>query len=157
MVLRRQYRQLREELAKLPVPEGIEGLEQFDHPFSANITMTTPANSATTSENSQSVNAMPTTSAETLLDKEMEIVEIPADTPGSPDKEVLNEVFKSSLKNLNDFMAAEAKILDSSILDEDDDTDEFLNESALDTLIDDVMKTHKKLDMVQDNVEDISE
>jgi hypothetical protein len=54
---------------------------------------------------------MPTTSAETLLDKEMEIVEIPADTPGSPDKEVLNEVFKSSLKNLNDFMAAEAKIL----------------------------------------------
>jgi baculoviral IAP repeat-containing protein 6 len=110
-ILRRQYRQLREELAKLPVPEGIEGLEQFDHPFSANITMTTPANSATTSENSESVNAMPTTSAETLLDKEMEIVEIPADTPGSPDKEVLNEVFKSSLKNLNDFMAAEAKIL----------------------------------------------
>lgn len=33
MVLRRQYRQLREELAKLPVPEG---LENFDNPFSVN-------------------------------------------------------------------------------------------------------------------------
>jgi hypothetical protein len=33
MVLRRQYRQLREELAKLPVPPG---LENFDNPFSAN-------------------------------------------------------------------------------------------------------------------------
>lgn len=39
MVLRRQYRQIREELAKLPVPEG---LEAFDHPFSANVTSTNP-------------------------------------------------------------------------------------------------------------------
>lgn len=39
MVLRRQYRQIREELAKLPIPEG---LEAFDHPFSANVTSTNP-------------------------------------------------------------------------------------------------------------------
>lgn len=32
MVLRRQYRQLREELAKLPIPAGLEDLDQ---PFSA--------------------------------------------------------------------------------------------------------------------------
>ncbi|CRK88840.1 CLUMA_CG002660, isoform A [Clunio marinus] len=49
MVLRRQYRQIREELAKLPVPEG---LENFDNPFSSN----PPQNAPTTSN-------IPTTSA----------------------------------------------------------------------------------------------
>lgn len=34
MVLKRQYRQLRDELAKLPVPEN---LKNFDNPFSANV------------------------------------------------------------------------------------------------------------------------
>lgn len=34
MVLRRQYRQLREELAKLPIPTGLEDLDQ---PFSASV------------------------------------------------------------------------------------------------------------------------
>ena len=42
MVLRRQYRQLREELAKLPVPAGLEDL---DTPFSAS---TTPSPSTST-------------------------------------------------------------------------------------------------------------
>lgn len=42
MVLRRQYRQLREELAKLPVPEGLEDLVQ---PFSANVPSPTPTSS----------------------------------------------------------------------------------------------------------------
>ena len=37
MVLRRHYRQLREELAKLPVPVGLEDLER---PFTANISST---------------------------------------------------------------------------------------------------------------------
>lgn len=36
MVLRRQYRQLREELAKLPMPQGQE-LEDLDQPFSATV------------------------------------------------------------------------------------------------------------------------
>jgi baculoviral IAP repeat-containing protein 6 len=44
MVLRRQYRQLREELAKLPVPEG---LENFDNPFSVN-PLPTSSNSSCT-------------------------------------------------------------------------------------------------------------
>lgn len=39
MVLRRQYRQLREELAKLEPPEG---LEDIDYPFNAGMTPTTP-------------------------------------------------------------------------------------------------------------------
>lgn len=47
MVLRRNYRQLREELAKLPPPPG---LEEMNHPFSiATTTPTTPSNSATAS------------------------------------------------------------------------------------------------------------
>lgn len=47
MVLRRNYRQLREELAKLPPPPG---LEEMNHPFSiAATTPTTPSNSATAS------------------------------------------------------------------------------------------------------------
>ncbi|XP_053681780.1 baculoviral IAP repeat-containing protein 6 isoform X2 [Sabethes cyaneus] len=41
MVLRRQYRQLREELAKLVPPDG---LEEIDYPFNAGITPTTPSN-----------------------------------------------------------------------------------------------------------------
>ncbi|XP_055591797.1 baculoviral IAP repeat-containing protein 6-like isoform X1 [Uranotaenia lowii] len=40
MVLRRQYRQLREELAKLAPPEG---LDELDYPFHAGITPTTPS------------------------------------------------------------------------------------------------------------------
>ncbi|XP_058461839.1 baculoviral IAP repeat-containing protein 6 isoform X2 [Malaya genurostris] len=40
MVLRRQYRQLREELAKLAPPDG---LDEIDYPFSAGITPTTPS------------------------------------------------------------------------------------------------------------------
>lgn len=47
MVLRRHYRQLREELAKIPPPPG---LEEVNNPFSANTTSpTTPSNSATAS------------------------------------------------------------------------------------------------------------
>jgi baculoviral IAP repeat-containing protein 6 (apollon) len=44
MVLRRQYRQIREELAKLPVPEG---LENFENPFSANAPNATTSNAST--------------------------------------------------------------------------------------------------------------
>ncbi|XP_055530487.1 baculoviral IAP repeat-containing protein 6 isoform X3 [Wyeomyia smithii] len=40
MVLRRQYRQLREELAKLAAPDG---LEEIDYPFNAGLTPTTPS------------------------------------------------------------------------------------------------------------------
>lgn len=40
MVLRRQYRQLREELAKLPMPPGMEDLDQ---PFSASVQNTSSA------------------------------------------------------------------------------------------------------------------
>uniref|UniRef100_A0A336MXH4 CSON002646 protein n=1 Tax=Culicoides sonorensis TaxID=179676 RepID=A0A336MXH4_CULSO len=47
MVLRRNYRQLREELSKLPPPPG---LEEMNNPFSVNATTpTTPSNSATAS------------------------------------------------------------------------------------------------------------
>lgn len=35
MVLRRQYRQLREELAKLSVPEGLEDLNTYFNPYSS--------------------------------------------------------------------------------------------------------------------------
>ncbi|XP_073817547.1 BIR repeat containing ubiquitin-conjugating enzyme isoform X2 [Musca autumnalis] len=54
MVLRRQYRHLREELAKLKVPEGLEDL---DEPFNPNVTlpaMTESANTNTSSINSSS-------------------------------------------------------------------------------------------------------
>uniref|UniRef100_A0A1Q3FEM5 Dual E2 ubiquitin-conjugating enzyme/E3 ubiquitin-protein ligase BIRC6 n=1 Tax=Culex tarsalis TaxID=7177 RepID=A0A1Q3FEM5_CULTA len=43
MVLRRQYRQLREELTKLAPPEG---LEEIDYPFNTGITPTTPSTAA---------------------------------------------------------------------------------------------------------------
>lgn len=62
MVLRRQYRQLREELAKLPVPEG---LENFDNPFSVN----PPASSS-------SINVYATTSAMSVSSKEMGLEKI---------------------------------------------------------------------------------
>lgn len=42
MVLRRQYRQLREELTKLAPPEGGD-LTEIDYPFNTGITPTTPA------------------------------------------------------------------------------------------------------------------
>lgn len=41
MVLRRQYKQLREELAKLPTPEGLEDL---DVPFNSNVTSPSTSN-----------------------------------------------------------------------------------------------------------------
>lgn len=45
MVLRRQYRQLRDELAKLPVPEGLEDLER---PFTAAVSSPNSTFDATT-------------------------------------------------------------------------------------------------------------
>lgn len=45
MVLRRHYRQLREELAKLPVPEGLEDLER---PFTATVSSPNSTFDATT-------------------------------------------------------------------------------------------------------------
>lgn len=59
MVLRRQYRQLREELAKLPVPEG---LENFDNPFSVNPSPSSNSNTALAILPSPST-AMPTSSS----------------------------------------------------------------------------------------------
>lgn len=45
MVLRRQYRQLREELTKLAPPEGGD-LTEIDYPFNTGITPTTPSTAA---------------------------------------------------------------------------------------------------------------
>lgn len=56
MVLRRQYRQIREELAKLPVPEG---LEDFENPFSASApSIATAAIAPTTASGSASGSSM---------------------------------------------------------------------------------------------------
>lgn len=49
MALRRHYRQLREELAKLPPPPG---LEDMNHPFSAAVTSPSISNAQTGSSNS---------------------------------------------------------------------------------------------------------
>lgn len=51
MVLRRQYRHLREELAKLKVPEGLEDL---DAPFNPNVTLPAMSESANNSGNTNS-------------------------------------------------------------------------------------------------------
>lgn len=56
MVLRRQYRQLREELAKLPVPEGLEDL---DRPFAATVSSPTAAGSDTASNMSATFSLTP--------------------------------------------------------------------------------------------------
>lgn len=69
MVLRRQYRQIREELAKLPVPEG---LEDFENPFSATPPSNSAANVPTTSA-SMSTSALPKTSKEAKDQVLMEI------------------------------------------------------------------------------------
>lgn len=69
MVLRRQYRQIREELAKLPVPEG---LEDFENPFSATPPSNSAANVPTTSA-SMSTTAHPNTSKEAKDQVLMEI------------------------------------------------------------------------------------
>lgn len=55
MVLRRQYRQIREELAKLPVPEG---LEDFENPFSANTPSSASATNVPTASGSASGSSM---------------------------------------------------------------------------------------------------
>jgi len=56
MVLRRQYRQIREELAKLPVPEG---LEDFENPFSVNTPASASATNLPTTSASASGSSMP--------------------------------------------------------------------------------------------------
>lgn len=72
MVLRRQYRQLREELAKLPVPEG---LENFDNPFSANppailsSTATVATSSSTSSASCTSLSVLKETTLGKIEDK----------------------------------------------------------------------------------------
>lgn len=53
MVLRRQYRQLREELAKLPVPEGLEDL---DRPFAAAVSSPTNVVAAAGGNNCDAAN-----------------------------------------------------------------------------------------------------
>lgn len=68
LVLRRQYRQLREELAKLPIPPGLEDL---DTPFSATVGMpaaaagssgsTTTTTSASTVESSTTASVITST------------------------------------------------------------------------------------------------
>uniref|UniRef100_A0A182SDH3 UBIQUITIN_CONJUGAT_2 domain-containing protein n=1 Tax=Anopheles maculatus TaxID=74869 RepID=A0A182SDH3_9DIPT len=65
MVLRRQYKQLREELAKLT---PLEGLEEADYPFNvgSNITPTTPS-STVTGGATNAANALPTCPTGTLL------------------------------------------------------------------------------------------
>lgn len=58
MVLRRQYRQLREELAKLPTPPGLEDLNK---PFLANVQNAASSSSSTTTTGSTPVETVVTT------------------------------------------------------------------------------------------------
>lgn len=98
MVLRRQYRQIREELAKLPVPEG---LENFENPFSANApnsaTLTNvPTTSASASGSSMSV----TNSYKEAKDKVlMEIFNSIEDKEGNDEQEK-----NSNLEVLDDLL-----------------------------------------------------
>lgn len=55
MALRRHYRQLREELAKLPPPPG---LEEMNHPFSAAVTLASPNPSSAISTSSSQMSQM---------------------------------------------------------------------------------------------------
>lgn len=65
MVLRRQYRQLREELAKLPIPHG-HGLEDLDVPFSATVQGAAAAAGSSSSGGGSTVATTTTTSASDL-------------------------------------------------------------------------------------------
>lgn len=86
MVLRRQYRQIREELAKLPVPEG---LEDFDNPFSVNPPSSSSAANVPTTSASASGLPMPgSTSYKDAKDKVlMEIFNSIEDKENDADEE----------------------------------------------------------------------
>ncbi|XP_037827973.1 baculoviral IAP repeat-containing protein 6 isoform X2 [Lucilia sericata] len=64
MVLRRQYRHLREELAKLKVPEGLSDL---DAPFNPNVTLPVMNESSNTNNNSGTISVTKTNSETTAV------------------------------------------------------------------------------------------
>lgn len=131
MVLRRQYRQLREELAKLPVPEG---LKNFDNPFNANPSPTNSSASAAflPSPSSSSTNAAETESLE-----------------GSKEA-ALMEIFNS----IEEHKKAEMELLINSN-DDDDDAEKVGNDEILtfsDSSLDLLDKTTKTMKDIQENM-----
>lgn len=165
MVLRRQYRQLREELAKLPVPEG---LEHLDHPFSVTTTSTpSPTTNTTTNVNPSQVQG-PSSSSSTLnatvLANANKILNMGSpldfkflDNAISTENEKDLVMMGSSGSKMSDSHDATSEIvfgepfksLDFTL--EDEDLDDNLN-----ALISDVIKSHKKIDMLAESA-DISE
>lgn len=123
MVLRRQYRQIREELAKLPVPEG---LENFENPFSANAPSTSSAtNIATTSASASGYSTSVACSYKEGKDK------------------VLMEIF-NSIEDKDGMTSNEGDLEKDSLVAIDDILNNF-SESSLE-LIDKATKTMKDIE-----------
>lgn len=112
MVLRRQYRQIREELAKLPVPEG---LENFENPFSATPPSNSAANAPTTSA-SMSASALPKTSKEAKDQALMEIFKSMEDKDSSPtqDDEQATVSNLEKIEHLLNFSDSSLDLLDKA-------------------------------------------
>lgn len=156
MVLRRQYRQLREELAKLPVPEG---LEHLDHPFSANVATTaassTPGGTTTTTSISSNITGSPatvesnatTSSSLPITESALDFSFLQSSLTSEPEKDM---AMANCIEKPVPIVASQDESVFKSISDFDieDDSDEFLqmHENTFDTLIDDVIKSHKNID-----------
>lgn len=112
MVLRRQYRQIREELAKLPVPEG---LEDFENPFSATPPSNSAANVPTTSA-TMSTSAMPKTSKEAKDQVLMEIFKSIEDKDASSvqDEEQASNSNLEKIEHLLNFSDSSLDLLDKA-------------------------------------------
>lgn len=110
MVLRRQYRQIREELAKLPVPEG---LEDFENPFSATPPSNSAANVPTTSA---TTSALPKTSKEAKDQVLMEIFKSMEDKDASTgqDEEQATNSNLEKIEHLLNFSDSSLDLLDKA-------------------------------------------
>lgn len=96
LVLRRQYRQLREELAKLPIPQG---LEDMDTPFSATVGM--PATAAGSSGSTTTTSASTVDSSTTASVITSTIT--PTESNGSDSSDFINITqLNASDANMND-------------------------------------------------------
>lgn len=100
-VLRRQYRQLREELAKLPVPEG---LEDFDNPFTANLPTT------------NTTSMLPSTNINTVTMDTLQPCPASPPLPASPASPPLHEQQSQNESEHYDDNNSSSKDSDSSIL-----------------------------------------